>query len=267
MEKSKIWRNRTLPGVELLSASYTKFEFSKHWHDELAIGIIEEGAEGLFYKGRNLLVPKHHIIAINPSEVHTGFAGAPKGWRYRMFYFDLPALVKQFEHTELLIDPIIDTSVIGDKDLFHDLLQLHLSLELSSFDLTKESLLAITLEKLFTQYGSTKPIDNAKNTDIKSAYVARDFIRDNWVSNLSLNELEVVSGCSKFQLIRSFKALFAVTPHQYLLLIKAQKAKQFLSEGTSCVETSLACGFYDQSHFNRNFKRAFGVSPSNYICQ
>jgi hypothetical protein len=47
LEISKIWTNDAFSGVELLSASYTKFEFSKHWRDELAIGIIEEGAEGL----------------------------------------------------------------------------------------------------------------------------------------------------------------------------------------------------------------------------
>jgi hypothetical protein len=101
LETSKIWRNETFSGIELLSANFTKFKFAKHWHEELAIGVIEEGAEGLLYRGDNLIIPKRHIVAINPAEVHTGFSGTPDGWRYRMFYFDLKELSRQFENRGL----------------------------------------------------------------------------------------------------------------------------------------------------------------------
>ena len=263
MEKSKIWTNKTFSGVELLSASYTTFEFKKHWHDELAIGVIEDGAEGLFYRGSNIVIPKRHIVAINPGEVHTGFAGAPNGWRYRMFYFNLNELTEQLVNRALPIDPIIDQVKIYDEHLFDILLQLHLALEQSSFELSKESLFVLALEKLFTQYGSAKE-EKFTSTCIKSSYLARDFIHDNFEYNPCLTELESISNCSKFQLIKSFKDIFGITPHQYLLLIKVKKAKTLLASGVSCVEASLACGFYDQSHFSRNFKKAFGISPSNY---
>ncbi|MGF1718477.1 AraC family transcriptional regulator [Vibrio kyushuensis] len=263
METSKIWRNETFSGVELLSASYTTFEFSKHWHDELAIGIIEEGAEGLLYRGSNLIIPKRHIVAINPAEVHTGFSGGSDGWRYRMFYFNLEELAHQFANHGMPINPIIERPLIFDEALFDELLQLHISLEQSAFELSKESFYILALEKLFTRYGSARE-DKAYSICSQSSYLARDFICDNFDSNPSLAELEQVSGCSKFQLIRSFKAVFGITPHQYLLLIKVKKAKALLAQGSSCVDASLACGFYDQSHFTRNFKKAFGISPSNY---
>ncbi len=263
MEKSKIWRNDTFSGVELLSARYTKFEFSKHWHDELAIGMIEDGAEGLLYRGKNLVIPKKHIVAINPSEVHTGFSGAPNGWQYRMFYFNLNELASQFSHRGLPIDPIIDSPKIFDEALFDALLMLHIALEETAFEMTKESLFVLALEKLFTQYGSAKT-EKLNKVCSASSYLARDYIHAHYDSNPSLSELETISNCSKFQLIKHFKSIFGITPHQYLLLIKIQKAKALLSQGANCVDASLACGFYDQSHFTRNFKKAFGISPSNY---
>lgn len=197
MEKSKIWTNDTFTGVELLSASYTKFEFTKHWHDELAIGVIEEGAEGLFYRGNNLLIPKRHIVAINPSEIHTGFSGSPSGWRYRMFYFNLGELADQFTHRGMPIDPVIDSPIIDNEELFNTLLMLHLSLEQTAFELTKESLFILALEKLFTQYGSARE-EKSSFIDVHSSHIARDFIHDNFESNPSLAELEVISDCSKF---------------------------------------------------------------------
>ncbi|WP_295898687.1 AraC family transcriptional regulator [uncultured Vibrio sp.] len=263
MEHSKIWRNETFSGVELLSARYTRFEFSKHWHDELSIGIIERGAEGLFYRGSNLIIPQRQIVAINPAEVHTGFPGVSEGWQYRMFYFDVDELTKQFEHYTGPLNPIIEQPVIDDESLFDALYQLHVSLEQPAFELSKESFYLNALETLFTRYGSAKEAPLQLSSK-KSSYLARDYLHAHYDSNPSLSDLETVTGSSKFQLIRNFKSVFGVTPHQYLLLTKVNQAKGLLSEGASCVDASLACGFYDQSHFTRNFKKAFGVSPSNY---
>ena len=171
LEKSKIWTNETFKGVELLSASYTKFKFTKHWHEELAIGVIEEGAEGLYYRGKNLVIPKRHIVAINPSEVHTGFSGSPSGWRYRMFYFNLEELNNQFSNRDIPIDPIIDSPMIYDEYLFQVLLQLHVSLENPSFELTKESLFTLAIENLFKQYGTAKK-EKTNNVCTRSSYLA-----------------------------------------------------------------------------------------------
>jgi AraC-like DNA-binding protein len=264
VETAKIWQSEYFSGVELLSASYNKFEFAKHWHDELAIGLIEEGAEGLLYRGQNIVVPKNHIVAINPSEIHTGYASCDEGWRYRMFYFDVHTIYQKFEQSGLPVDPILDTPVINDNELFTELKNLHLALENTSFDLTKDSLFAMVLEKLFTRYGSVKSnFDIGKNVD-RSALITKEYLLDNWHLNVSLEQLECETGRSKFQLIRAFKQAYGITPHQFLLLVKTHKAKQLLSRGDSCVDTSLACGFYDQSHFNRNFKRVFGIAPKNY---
>lgn len=264
MEKSKLWRSDVYPGIELLSATYTKFEFKKHWHNEMAIGVIEAGAESVWYRRENLLIPEKQIIAINPSEVHTGLAGVESGWRYRMFYFDLEYLAQQLSNSSLSVNSVIDKPVINDLSLFQDLLQLHISLEQSSLQLSKDTLLTTALQKLFTRYGTTISTDKSQVIDIKSATLAQTYLNDYWQGNPSLEQLETYTQCNRFQLLRSFKAMYGVTPHQYLLLIKTQNSKAMLSQGLSYIEVALECGFYDQSHFNRNFRRVYGVAPSKY---
>lgn len=264
-EFSKLWRPARIPEVELLSASFQQFEFSRHWHDELAIGVIESGAEGLFYRGNNIVVPQHHVVAINPSEVHTGFAGCEQGWRYRMFYFPPEFISGYFDASEKHAEPVINTSLIDDPALFGLLLQCHIALEVPSLNLTQSSLLTLALEHLFTQYGTAKPAHELAGQAQNRTKQVRDYLHDHWQENVSLEALEAVSGLTKYQLIRYFKAHYGLTPHQFLLLLKVQKAKGLLIRGHSCVDTALSCGFFDQSHFTRNFKRAFGVPPKHYL--
>nr|WP_225740716.1 MULTISPECIES: AraC family transcriptional regulator [Pseudoalteromonas] len=124
----------------------------------------------------------------------------------------------------------------------------------------------ITLEQVFTQYGEVNNPERTTFIDTHNVFRARDYLFDNWQENISLDELEGLTNSTRFQLIKSFNSTFGLTPHQFLLQIKIQKAKSLLAKGMTCVDTALFCGFYDQSHFNRNFKRAYGVSPSNYKC-
>lgn len=238
MEQSKLWRSEEYAGIELLSATYTNFEFKKHWHDELAIGVIEAGAESVWYRGENLLVPQQHIIAINPGEVHTGLAGVESGWQYRMFYFDLSFLSQHLSESWLTANSVIDIPVIDDVTLYQELLQLHHALELSSLRLSKDTLLTLALEKLFARYGTTITHDKSGTIDIKSAILAKDYINDCWQGNPSLEQIEAYTRCNRFQLLRSFKVMYGVTPHQYLLLIKTQRAKMMLSQGISYIDVA-----------------------------
>ncbi|WP_070964406.1 AraC family transcriptional regulator [Vibrio sonorensis] len=265
MEFSKIWKPDNLDGIELLSASFQKFEFSRHWHDELAVGIIEHGAEGLFYRGENIIVPQKHVVCINPGEIHTGFAGSDQGWTYRMFYFD-PELIRTFfDKDEMLLEPTIDQAILSDGDIFEELVRLHIALEGNTFEIAKQTLLTQAFDKLFRRYGQLPKHKLRETTDQFAAKVARQYLHDHWQENISLDELEPITGVSKFQLIRSFKACYGFTPHQYLILLKIQRARYMLQQGESCVDTSLSCGFFDQSHFSRNFKKVYGVTPGNYI--
>jgi AraC-like DNA-binding protein len=53
-------------------------------------------------------------------------------------------------------------------------------------------------------------------------------------------------------------------PHQFQTLVRVSRAKALLREGWSIPQAASQVGFFDQSHFNRHFKRIIGVTPGQY---
>ena len=70
---------------------------------------------------------------------------------------------------------------------------------------------------------------------------------------------------SKYHFIRRFRELSGLTPHKFRIQNRVRMAQKQLSEGVPISEAALMAGFYDQSHFDRYFKKIVGVSPKDYV--
>ncbi|WP_020407344.1 AraC family transcriptional regulator [Hahella ganghwensis] len=260
-EYSKLWGNSRIDGIELLSASFKNFAFTRHWHDQLAIGIIQQGAEGLDYQGSKIVVPQGKIVAINPSETHTGFSASNGGWRYRMFYFEESLLKRTLEDNFSNVEVFIRGPIIDDPALFNLLLELHLAMEVESFLLAQDSLLETMLYQLFLRHSYQQHRPHKEGHDVPGNKRIRDYLYENWQRNVTLDELSDLTGQSRFKLIRTFKQQYSLTPHQFLILLKTRQAKRMLDRGVEPSLAALECGFFDQSHLHRNFKRVYGITP------
>jgi AraC family transcriptional regulator len=70
---------------------------------------------------------------------------------------------------------------------------------------------------------------------------------------------------SPYHFLRTFQSVTGVTPHQYLLRLRLQRAAVWLrTEPMKIVDIALECGFGDVSNFNRTFRTEFGVSPRDW---
>ena len=91
---------------------------------------------------------------------------------------------------------------------------------------------------------------------------AIDYIQEHLAQQISLNELANDLGISRYYFCRLFKQSTGLSPHQYVIQQRVERAKQLLLQGKmSIVDIAQACGFTHQSHLNRHFKRLTGVSP------
>ncbi|MCP4118478.1 MAG: helix-turn-helix transcriptional regulator [Desulfobacteraceae bacterium] len=93
---------------------------------------------------------------------------------------------------------------------------------------------------------------------------AKEFIAAHLAENISLDQVAKAAGMSKFHFSRRFKDKIGITPHQYLLKSRTQKAKELLKKGRSIAGVAYELGFNDQSHFGRIFLKNEGVSPGAF---
>lgn len=81
---------------------------------------------------------------------------------------------------------------------------------------------------------------------------------------VTLDELRSEVGLSKFHLLRLFREQLGTPPHAYQLQVRISHAREMLHEGATAAEVALRCGFADQAHFTRCFKRMVGYSPAAF---
>lgn len=70
-----------------------------------------------------------------------------------------------------------------------------------------------------------------------------------------------VARLSKWQLVRHFRRYVGLPPHAYHRRQRLCSARALLELGMPVVQVAYATGFADQSHFTRQFKDQFGVTP------
>ena len=91
------------------------------------------------------------------------------------------------------------------------------------------------------------------------------YIKKNFAEKLTIEALAKQASLSVSALERRFKATFNVSPSRYILNTRVQSACHLLTQSTKDLATIAGeCGFYDQSHFSRQFSKAMNLSPLKY---
>ena len=80
-EQARMWRAPQLGEVELLQARYLQQNFSKHFHETFAVGVIQAGALKFDYRGESLLAAPGEINLCLAGETHNGEAAHEAGWQ------------------------------------------------------------------------------------------------------------------------------------------------------------------------------------------
>lgn len=94
---------------------------------------------------------------------------------------------------------------------------------------------------------------------------ATDFIEENCLRNIRLEELACLIGLSQSHFSHAFKASTGIAPHQWQVNARLRRAKHLLLHGDQTLtEIAAETGFADQAHFTRVFRKNFGTTPAHW---
>ncbi|XXK30656.1 GlxA family transcriptional regulator [Rhodobacteraceae bacterium nBUS_24] len=82
---------------------------------------------------------------------------------------------------------------------------------------------------------------------------------------ISIHEISTALSISTRQLERIFARYGFGSPCKYFKTLRLERARQLLEQSNLSVsEVALACGFECQTHFSKNYKKRYGVSPRGF---
>ena len=91
------------------------------------------------------------------------------------------------------------------------------------------------------------------------------YITEHYSEQFNLDELAAKFGYSKYHFSRLFKQNTDMTVVDYINAIRCEVASELLRKGAmSITEISHACGFNTPPYFAKQFKKIYGISPTDF---
>lgn len=93
----------------------------------------------------------------------------------------------------------------------------------------------------------------------------KELINDNPLESISLDKLSLEFSLHPNYIVRKFKEITGFKLSEYLTRTRLEHSlKQLLTNKESITSIALDTGFYDQSHYNKSFKKLIDTSPSHF---
>lgn len=204
--------------------------------------------EGTFYReGASHRLHKGDLFIIHPEEVTVYTADQNNPWHYVWLAFRAPStpeflepwvirqapVEKQFQKLALLTDPEAHIGKI--------------------YSLTYDILWQLS-------QNAETPSSNRKNTEY-AAY-AKALLDASFMRPIQIQQIAEALHIDRRYLTSLFQAAYGVTPKNYLLSLRLEQARDFLDQGYGVAQSAEMAGFSDFSNFSKQFKHAYGTSPT-----
>lgn len=237
--------NKVVTSIDEVITVYLECGIKREMRDRASYGLaFSTGGEIIYtHKGRSYVSDSEHAVLL------------PMGESYSFTCVSSGAFpVINFSCTEPITDSIVQIPVFDAAAIIRDYEEIKAIYTPGTVNARVMSLFYGILHKL-TQANTTPRL-----------LPALRYIENNLADTEITNKL-LADRCriSEIYFRRLFAESFGVSPKQFILELRIQRAKQLLGEGGLKISAIAdACGFGDAYHFSRIFKKRTGYTPTEY---
>ena len=238
-----------------------------HSHKFCEIIFVVDGRGTTTVNEKRLDFQKGDILIYNPDVVHFEESSLSEPTEFMFFALD------KFEITDLpqnhLLPP--DYNFIYRSGECYDVLYDLFFRMISEFESKKNFYLEISqnISRTILMYIFRVINFSDDSFDIHKSNKAFDlaikYINDNYMYNISLEDIASKCYVSKYYLSHIFTQLKGISIGKYLISLRIEAAKKLLKNtGLSVSTIAEQSGFGDPNYFSRIFKKETGISPLQY---
>ena len=167
---------------------------------------------------------------------------------------------------------VLNRFIVDDPQIRHIGLALKAELESEGISgrLFSESLATALASRLLGQYTALAPrtVRSQAGLSRSQQQLVIEYINDNLNQDLRLAAMAATVGMSQSHFTRQFKQSLGITPHQYVIQCRVERARLLLQRGDLTIrQVATVVGFADQSHLTYHFKRILGITPNQFLQQ
>lgn len=262
---SRFLRDPRLPWLEIRRVrAGNAFSHGMHSHDCHSFGAILSGHSEYRNGTHSTDVGRGDTVIINVEDRHACNSLSDAAWSYDMIYLDSHWLAERCSAATgaANIDiPMFSAGTSADPRLHSALVKLADALDSPSVTQLECESHAETLCGLLHDSLHPHPLPDVPSERLERVM---EFMASEWQRDLSLQELCHVADCGPTSLIAAFRHHYGLTPHAALVDLRVRQARQRLRRGLAIADVAQDCGFADQAHLQRTFKRLLATTPAHY---
>lgn len=253
-----------------VDSSYPRYQMPLHWHLEYELILVLSGRLHLSIDGKQYLLEAGDSAWISDGAIH---GGEPENCVYECVVFDLAALLrdtplctksaKEFlTHSSSYTGKLEKNSINAQ---LTDKIFEAMEKEQNGYEWVTVGLLWQLMGNMLKSHNNSSSNYNQSRQQITKMKAVLTYIRDNYETQITLEELAEIAGMSSRYFCRAFCAMTGKTPIAYLNYYRIECAGEFLKLTDKTVtEIAISCGFSDMSYFSKQFRRYKKLTPSQY---